>query len=457
MRRHFLFFVFLKPCPLLVRLPFCLPLSFDRFGTKKQPLSATAGASPLGDDTETDEDPGHGAQPSAGDGVPCGSASSETRATPAGTCQAGGSSASSSNSSGAEGLSTAPVFPTFTGATGFVGVEGVDNLRRGSSTTDRGGGGCGRGRGKAVRGRGRGGQEANDLRRLRRRRDEDGASTPGENSPKGADAENDPSEGGLLPGGRGGQGGRGLRHGRMRGAARRADSSLSLSSSSSSDFGPGVPARPLAPSAAINTKVPAAQVSAPGVSGGGGGGIFPAANGAPRGDGSQSPTKHTNLPAAENGGDTDMTRSIISSIVGVSSSAPDGSVGAETAALVSSFVGPSAEAAVEGVGGLDAMVTDEQQQQQQQMMEPLQQQALPVGVGGGADGEFDSQSLDADALLRSLNVGTGVGNVGAGGGGGLDDLLVAAAWGQDVRTHYLFFSPLLLTVDAIICVHGVPD
>lgn len=205
-----------------------------------------------GDETETDEEPGYGAHPSVGEGslgmVRESSAHNQAPPLPTPNPQGfppplppsinncggrdGGSGGNGDDSNLvqqlpglASGAPTAPVDNQDAAAVRLSAASGKDchRDRQGSSGSysgsgssgDSGDGGDGRERGAAGRGHE---SDNNCFRRLRRRRDESGASTPGEQSPNGADGALEHQEGhegyagvggDCVEGGAGGAAGRG--------------------------------------------------------------------------------------------------------------------------------------------------------------------------------------------------------------------------------------------------------
>lgn len=183
----------------------------------KQPTLAVANSP--GDDTETDEEPGYGAQAPAGETPWTAVGNPSSRTTIPSTTVATTASISSitddspnsvvvsaqSNAANvAEAVEVASILAKVTTAIGPDGKsDSIINARRdseslgglqldggkdesGVSTEGAVSGADGRERSRAVRGRG---HEDHNFRRLRRRRDETGASTVGERSPSRSDRE----------------------------------------------------------------------------------------------------------------------------------------------------------------------------------------------------------------------------------------------------------------------------
>ena len=317
------------------------------------------------------------------------------------------------------------------------GDSGSDGSASGMGSGSMGG----RGRGAA----GRDGGHDNDFRRLRRRRDKDGASTPGEQSPEGADGGEGPAEGGMErvggsegrhPGGpvneawRDGVGRRGAGMGIGAGTGvgtgicdGRRDVSEDAAGDGGGDGG-GVTA--MVPS---EDPAPNAEVFASGV--GVGAPEFLATVGASVASG-----------VGQGGGGRSGSNFVFGNGSGGCNS-PDTRV-APDQGQQKTYLPP--ERRVSKGDGHDQRHPHQQQQQQQ----PTGADGLPaVGVGVpssgarvGGDTERGSymNQVETDELLRDLGVepgalggGGGAGAGGLGGGGGtLDTLLAAASWEGDV-------------------------
>lgn len=146
-------------------------------------VSGGRGGSP-GDDTDTDEEPGYGAHPSVGESS---SEAGPAAPTPTSPEFAPPSSAIADGGSAEIPLSAPPLAPGAPTAP----VDSQDAAAAdGRSTTDSSGdsrdGVIGGGGGRGAAGR-LYESDSDSFRRLRRRRDESGASTPGEQSPEGPD------------------------------------------------------------------------------------------------------------------------------------------------------------------------------------------------------------------------------------------------------------------------------